>query len=72
MVNWAEKTKLILYKLSFEWSHLENSISGLEPLLLGWRETEGGREENNTQVMGGTTLLVNRLHRGSSLFGDFF
>jgi hypothetical protein len=60
------------YKSSFEWSHLENSIGGLESLLLGWRETEGGREENHTQVMGSTTLLVNRLHKESSFFSDFF
>jgi hypothetical protein len=60
------------YKSSFEWSHLEDSIGGLESLLLGWRETEGGREEDNAQVMGSSTLLVNRLHRGSSLFGYFF
>ncbi len=50
--------------------HLKNSIGSLESLLLGGRETEGGREENHTQVMRGTPLLVNRLHRGSSLFGD--
>jgi hypothetical protein len=63
---------LASYKSSFEWSHLEDSIGGLQPVLLGWRETEGGREENHTQVMGSTTLLVNRLHRGSSLFGELF